>query len=278
MPGIRRIRGFAGRYFRAVCRCAQLLTVGTLTRQGRRRLDRLLEIFRKEQDDSARERERPEPVVPQAAFPAATLDATPIKICAPRGVGGNITTIELVFINKVVVQTAPKRLFEIGTFDGRTTINLAANSPSDAHVFTLDLPRTMLDDTKLPLESCERAYIDKEKSGILIAGHEAEGKITQLCGDSATFDFSPHWGQMDFVFVDGSHSYEYVLSDSRIAMRLLRGGRGTIVWHDYNKPSGYYQGVTRALNELYESGGPFGRMRRVEGTTLAVLRLGQEDI
>ena len=38
---------------------------------------------------------------------------------------------------------------------------------------------------------------------------------------------------MDFIFVDGSHSYDYVLNDSRKALSLLRGGKGIILWHDY---------------------------------------------
>jgi hypothetical protein len=36
---------------------------------------------------------------------------------------------------------------------------------------------------------------------------------------------------MDFVFVDDCHDYINVVSDSRVARRLLRPEGGTIVWH-----------------------------------------------
>ena len=48
----------------------------------------------------------------------------------------------------------------------------------------------------------------------------SEKQITQLYGDSANFDFSPYAGRMGLVFVDGSHSYDYVLQDTASALRL----------------------------------------------------------
>ena len=74
-------------------------------------------------------------------------------------------------------------------------------------------------------------------------------RITQLYGDSASFDFSPWYGQMDFVFVDGAHAYNYVVNDTNIALKLLNPRGGIIIWHDY----GVWKGVTRALNELREN-------------------------
>ena len=40
------------------------------------------------------------------------------------------------------------------------------------------------------------------------------GKVEQLFADSKTLDVSPWAGQCDLVFVDGSHAYSYVVSDS----------------------------------------------------------------
>jgi predicted O-methyltransferase YrrM len=50
---------------------------------------------------------------------------------------------------------------------------------------------------------------------------------------------------MDFVFIDGSHDYDYVLNDSEVALKLLRNGRGVIVWHDYREE----MAVVPALDE-----------------------------
>src|SRR6185436_7400551 len=139
----------------------------------------------------------------------------------------------------------PQVLFEIGTFDGRTTMNMAANSPAEAHVYTLDLPAAQVENTAFRLELNEDAYVKKPVSGGRFIGSHLNRKITQLFGDSGTFDFSPFAGRVDFMFVDGSHSYEYVLSDTRNVLKMVKEG-GIILWHDYVK-SGFtpFPGVPR---------------------------------
>jgi len=57
-------------------------------------------------------------------------------------------------------------------------------------------------------------------------------------GDSASFDWAPYEGTLDFIFIDGAHSQEYVLSDSRQAFRLLKLRRHHPV-HDYD---GHFDG------------------------------------
>jgi len=96
-------------------------------------------------------------------------------------------------------------------------------------------------------------------------GTDAARKITQLFGDSATFDFSPY--RAELIFVDASHAYDYVRNDSAKALALLADSRGVIVWHDY----GEWPGVTRALDELAKSDARFAKLRWIRGTTLAVL-------
>jgi hypothetical protein len=73
---------------------------------------------------------------------------------------------------------------------------------------------------------------------------------------------------VDFVFVDGSHSYEYVLNDSRHALKLIRNGKGVILWHDYGT---FWKGVKKALDELYLGGNEFKGLRQIEGTSLVCL-------
>jgi Methyltransferase domain len=107
--------------------------------------------------------------------------------------------------------------------------------------------------------------VEKPSSGARVHGTDQATRVRQSYGDSATFDFSPY--PSDFVFVDGSHAYEYVLSDSRNARAMLGKGPGTIVWHDY----GMWSGVTRALNELHRDDPYYASLVHVKGTTLAVL-------
>lgn len=134
--------------------------------------------------------------------------------------------------------------FEIGTFRGETAWTLAHNNPG-LQVYTLDLPALeWATKTRLELTDRNEYFRSWERGAQFMATPEAD-RITQLYGDSASFDFSPFEGRMDLVFIDGSHSFSYVKSDTEAAFRLL-SDRGTIVWDDYT----YYPGIYLYLNEL----------------------------
>jgi predicted O-methyltransferase YrrM len=184
--------------------------------------------------------------------------------------GGNTSLLEQVVLLRLAETHQPKALFEFGTFDGRSALNLIAHSPPDAHLYTLDLPAAEIDRTLLPLDKGELAFIDKPESGLRFLSTPYAARITRLSGDSASFDFSPYFGAIDMVFIDASHSYEYVRSDTLNAMKMMGPSGGVIVWHDYSPD---WRGVMRALNEFYHSSGVFRGLRRVEGTTLVILRV-----
>jgi hypothetical protein len=158
---------------------------------------------------------------------------------------GNPTPVELFCLGALVRASGARAIFEIGTFDGTTTLQLALNSPDDAVVWTLDLPADAMDQTHFPVLPEDKPYIDKPTTGARFTGTRAAGKIHQLFGDSATFSYEPYLGRMDLVFIDGSHSLAYVRSDSARAFSLVRPG-GWIVWHDY----GVWPDVTTGLQEL----------------------------
>src|SRR6185295_7516519 len=163
-----------------------------------------------------------------------------------------------------------KEIVEIGTFDGRTTLNLALNAPAHLPVFTLDLPPDTT--PKFGLAPGERAFVEKPRSGrhFLEPSPEfaaAAARITQLYGDSAAFDWSAHFGRAALVFVDGSHAHDYVLADTDTALRLV-ADKGVVIWHDY----GVWEGVTRAL-EAIEASRHLG-LRHVRGTSLVVWKSG----
>ena len=207
------------------------------------------------------------PIVPLSAL-AATESC--LEVRQPYAEDGNVSTYELVTIISLIKAADPQRMFEIGTYDGRTTLNMAANSSPAAEVYTLDLPKAEGKDAQLRLEESDRKYIEKEISGATYRGTQQESKITQVYGDTATYDFSPFFGTVDLVFVDASHSYEYVLNDSRVSLKMLRGGKGIILWHDYDA----WDGVTKALNELRASTPEFRELKHIQGTSLAYLKCG----
>jgi Methyltransferase domain len=206
--------------------------------------------------------------LPQAAW-SELLARHPIRLVETGKRDGNVNLAELgVLAQAAAAIPAGTLIVEIGTFDGRTTLNLAVNAAAQAHVVTLDLPP---DDRALyALAPGERQYVDKPRPGERIRAcappwTDAAARITQLHGDSATFDWSPYAGRAGLVFVDGSHACEYVRKDSDTAQRLVAGG-GIVLWHDY----GRWEDVTRALEEL-ESGRRLG-LRHVRGTSLVFWR------
>jgi predicted O-methyltransferase YrrM len=263
MASLKRASGFLLRYGYALVSSVYLFTLGLAQNRNRILIGSIAGHF-----GYVRIRTK----LPTVSLADLTPDNAETQVRQPVAGDGNVTLLELLAIVRLVRKHGPRRLMELGTFDGRTTLNLAANSPPDAQVVTLDLPQADLHSAQLPLAAGDRAYIQKDVSGSRYQGTDCAGKIVQLLGDSAVFDFSPYFGTMDFVFIDASHAYEYVLSDSRIARKLLGPGGGVILWHDY----GEWEGVTRALEELAAQDARFQGLRRIAGTSLACLIVGAE--
>ena len=67
------------------------------------------------------------------------------------------------------------------------------------------------------------------------------------------------------MFIDGSHSYEYVIKDSWTAMNNIKPG-GCILWHDY--PG--WPGVGKGMDELLEHP-KFKDLKHIEETSLCIL-------
>lgn len=163
-----------------------------------------------------------------------------------------------------------RRIFEIGTSTGRTTYVLANNAPGDAVVDTLTLSPAEMDQYRLSetdpdAEKWRRIALNESVYTRFYYEDTPVGhKVRQHFGDSLAFDESGFARACDLVFVDGSHAYSYVRSDSEKALRMVSPG-GVVLWHDYSPRC---PGVWRALNELA------GRVPlvHVRGTTLVAYR------
>ncbi len=188
---------------------------------------------------------------------------------------GNVTELESKTIAHLVRYFKPEVIFELGTFNGFSTLNMAMNSPNESRIYTLDLPQELLTKTGMEVDVNEKAYIKKEVSGSFFINSAVANRITQLYGDSYSFDFSPYYGNIDFVFIDASHTYKYVKNDTEIALKLLREKGGVILWHDYNSVT--FKGVTRFLDEMFVGDARFKEMKLIKGTSLTLLNLKNES-
>lgn len=191
-------------------------------------------------------------ILPKMKLGEVPGQIAPITLLALDSTIENVSLGELCLIMQLVRAQGARDVFEMGTADGRTTVNLAANCAESGKVFTLNLPRGDL--------------------GSRFQNSPLRPKIQQLVGDTSTFDFSPYFNAVDFVFIDANHDYEFVMNDTLAALKLLRDGRGTIVWHDYIS---HWPGVVRALDQLLHSNPRLEGLVQIEHTSLAYARVSE---
>ena len=169
-----------------------------------------------------------------------------------------------------VLAKGARRIFEFGTCTGKTTYLFARNAPSDAIITTVTLgPGDVQRYQRGAHDSRQETRFAMEESAFtefLYSHTDVECKIVQLFADSKELDVAPWRRSMDIVFIDGSHAYSYVVSDSSKAMEMVAAG-GLILWHDYAGRS-HAPGAYRALNELARR----TPLVRIEGTSLIAYR------
>ena len=71
-------------------------------------------------------------------------------------------------------------------------------------------------------------------------------RIRFIQADSRQVDLSDWYGRAGLVIVDGGHAHDVCLSDTVLALKLVRPG-GVIVWDDYTP---YWPGVKQTLDAL----------------------------
>ncbi len=175
----------------------------------------------------------------------------------------NINPYEMYCICSLAKLIQPQLIFEIGTYDGATSLQLARICPSST-IITLDLIPELTLELETVLVQSEAINVDQNGVGSRYIGTPQEKQIKQLWGDSTFFDFSPYYGSIDLVFVDACHEYDYVRKDSETALNLIRPG-GIILWHDYVLG---WPGVVKAVEEISME----NHILHIDGTSLAVLK------
>jgi predicted O-methyltransferase YrrM len=172
----------------------------------------------------------------------------------------SVTLFELNALLAMARHIDARRVMEIGTFDGGTAVNLAANLPDGGVVVTADLPPSFK-----RFELAASSFHDNQSDHALVGrqfrGTSHEAKITQLLEDSAKIDYAKLGGPFDLFFIDGCHDYLYVKHDTEQALRHVRP-KGLVVWHDY----GMIEDVSRYVDEVARD----REVNVIRGTRLAV--------
>ena len=178
--------------------------------------------------------------------------------------GGGTRLDELLVLATVTRVLQPKGVFEIGTFNGRTTSVFVLNAPPGATIFSLDLPPEY--DARQPAAAYLASDVDlvnQRRVGSLLHDLQLADRYQQLLGDSLTFDPSPYAGSIELGFIDGAHARRYVENDTR-KMAAMMSDRGLVFWHDYGG-KGEFRALTQYLDDLSRKIAVY----RVAGTSLA---------
>ena len=174
------------------------------------------------------------------------------------------------FLARFVAAYQPKRAFEFGTNWGVSTAVLAANSPADSKIWTLDVHRHMFDEAALKA--------DPELQMILLEEHtgwhyktvpQLAAKVTQIFADSMKFDMASAFTEImdfDLVLVDACHKYDFIQRDTENALKRLAPG-ACVLWHDYYPQVNSWTDVFCYLNDLART---LPGIVHVEGTQLAL--------
>lgn len=196
----------------------------------------------------------------------------PFSLPESKYQNGNTSFFELVVICLLCANLKPKRVLEFGTFNGRTTINIASNIPDDARIVTVDLPKKDMKNTKFALEGVkeddehdELGYVGKHIKLYQKYPVNIKNKIKQLWMDTADFPYTEYPEYFDFIFIDASHTYENCLNDTHTAMKVIKDN-GFILWHDYNG----WPGVTKALDEFYNESIDKYKFMQIKGTSMVI--------
>ena len=193
-----------------------------------------------------------------------------VEVYLPRAFdrkgGTSITVEEASNLAAIAKCLKTGKALEIGTYDGKSALVLAANLAEGGKVVTVDLPPDfgMERQNSLTYTDVELNLTPRDQLGRQYKGHRLSARIRQVYGDSGRLNWSALGGPFDLVFLDGCHSEAYVRSDTQNAIEQLAAG-GVIVWHDY--------GMILEVSDVVDQ---FARERTgmrayaIEGTRLAV--------
>ena len=154
-----------------------------------------------------------------------------------------------------------KKVLEVGTYDGNTALNMAANLEDGGQVVTIDLGEGEESELALEVEERLRNVVDQRIVGEQFKDTPESARIRQVLGDSATLEWSKIGGPFDLAFIDGCHDYPYVVSDTKNVVSVMRPG-GVVIWHDYTSMPSVAKGVDE-MAHLFDS------LYAVKGTRLA---------
>jgi predicted O-methyltransferase YrrM len=149
-----------------------------------------------------------------------------VDYCDQRPIRTKQVRSEIVEWTKLLATAAPKRAMEIGTYRGGTLYLLCAFSTDDAKIISLDLPRGQFGGgyhwAKIPLFK----FFRRKNQTLRLVRADSHLPATRRRIENIL-----QGEPLDFLFIDGDHTYEGVKRDFEMYSPLVRKG-GIVAFHD----------------------------------------------
>ena len=148
-----------------------------------------------------------------------------------------------------------KNIFEFGTCSGKTTYLMALNSSEDTKITTITLNPNKLNNIQKFDKDNESSYRNLKNESIynkfLFSGTPEEKKIKVIFINSVDFINTEFKEKIDFIFIDGGHTYSVVKNDSEKSFEMLKPN-GIILWHDYVPGKRSSSDVVKYINSILD--------------------------
>lgn len=127
---------------------------------------------------------------------------------------------------------------EIGVAEGQTSYHLLSNTEI-SHLY-------MIDPWKTWKGWCDQEQCDKDYEQVCGFEKEFPGRTTTIRkkSEDAVNDVP---NELDFIWIDGSHDYEFVKKDLELYVPKVKSS-GLIIGHDWE---GYFAGVIKAVTGYF---------------------------
>jgi|SRR5579871_243840 predicted O-methyltransferase YrrM len=260
MSGNRRSRGLAGRIFAAIA-SLNLNALGILARRGFSSAQAYVTYTHRlyagyglpwTWSNLPWRADMTIPRVPAAElFPEIDFTRSPELLHAfPREQG--VLPHELMILCHAIKKFQPALTVELGTAEGRSTVNFAMYAPEGGEVVTVNLPPE-------PGSSVGYFYWDSQ----------FKSKIKQVYEDISKWNPNGYRASAGVVFCDACDQLPWMAHEMAQGFAVVKPG-GVLFRHDY----GTNEGTTKFWNEV----GKRLPVRHIEGTTLLCLKVETPEL
>jgi predicted O-methyltransferase YrrM len=149
---------------------------------------------------------------------------------------------ELLDLARIVSAARPRAMLEIGTFRGGTLFIFARLAAPDAIIVSLDLPASAMGRLYRAAQVPLFRQFTHGNQSLHLLRKDSHNPATRLKVSRIL-----EGRQLDFLFIDGDHSYESVKADFECYAPFVRT-RGVVAFHDI--AMGPPSGVSRYWGEL----------------------------